>query len=235
MVTMKSQHSTRGSISEKIFEWRVMNQVSLYKDPHFIRKSVHVVNTTLVFVLFYDFWFSQLGPNPPEKLIHVTGWWALALILLTLSITPLVKFLKFNAFGLSRKTFGMWGFSFATFHLLLYLFFDKSLDWKSIFQDIAKRPFILLGFVAWLMLVPLALTSRQSSIKQLGLKNWKKIHKTIYILSAIALVHFYLMKKSNHIEPYIFAFLWMVLMLIRLKLNTSKGSKTRDATKRRPA
>ena len=169
---------------------------------------------------------NQLGANPAEALIRRLGDWTLRGLWLTLAITPLRELTGLAALARFRRMLGVFTFSYASLHLLAYGWLDMGLDFGDIARDIAKRPFILMGFTAWLLMAPLAATSFNKAIKTLGAKRWQALHKAIYAISVIALLHFIWMRagKQNFAEPAVYGVILAVLLGWRFfkRLNTKK-------------
>lgn len=161
---------------------------------------------------------NQLGANPAEALIRRLGDWTLRGLWLTLAITPLRELAGLPALVRFRRMLGVFTFSYASLHLLAYGWLDMGLDFGDIAVDIAKRPFILMGFTAWLLMVPLAATSFNKAIKALGGKRWQALHKAVYAVSVIALLHFIWMRagKHNFAEPAVYGAILAVLLGWRL-------------------
>lgn len=159
-----------------------------------------------------------LGANPAEALIRGLGDWALRLLWLTLAITPLRQALSLPALLRFRRTLGLFAFAYACMHLLAYGWLDMGLEPAEIARDIAKRPFILMGFCAWLLTLPLAATSFNRAIRALGGKRWQTLHRLIYVLSLIALAHFIWMRagKHNFAEPAVYGAILAALLGWRL-------------------
>ena len=149
----------------------------------------------------------HLGANPAEALIRSLGDWTLRGLCLTMAITPLRIISSQPALARFRRMLGLFSFFYASLHLLAYGWLDMGLELGDIAHDIAKRPFILMGFTAWLLMLPLALTSFNRAIKALGARRWQALHKAIYLLSLIGLAHFFWMRagKNNFAEPAIYA------------------------------
>ena len=168
--------------------------------------------------LFYGAASNQLGANPAEALIRRLGDWTLRGLWLTLAITPLRELTGLAALARFRRMLGVFTFSYASLHLLAYGWLDKSLDLAEILRDIAKRPFILMGFTAWALMLPLAATSFNKAIKALGAKRWQALHKAIYAISVIALMHFIWMRagKHNFAEPAVYGVILAALLGWRL-------------------
>ncbi|KQW51650.1 MULTISPECIES: sulfite oxidase heme-binding subunit YedZ [unclassified Roseateles] len=164
----------------------------------------------LVFAAFAN----QLGANPAEALIRGLGDWALRGLWLTLTITPLRELTGLAALARFRRMLGVFTFFYASLHLLAYGWLDMGLDLAEIVADIPKRPFILMGFTAWVLMLPLAATSFNKAIKALGAKRWQALHKAVYAVAVIALLHFIWMRagKSDFAEPAIYGALLAVLL-----------------------
>ena len=167
-------------------------------------------------LLFRDFYLDELGANPFEVLTRSTGEWTLRFVLITLAMTPLRR-ITGAAWPLRfRRMFGLFTFFYVCVHLLTYLWLDHFFDWEEIVTDIVKRPYITLGMLAFLFLTPLALTSTKKMMKRLG-KRWKSLHKLIYAIGILGVLHFLLLVKADLREPIIYAAILFVLFLVRLK------------------
>ncbi|MBV8605241.1 MAG: sulfoxide reductase heme-binding subunit YedZ [Pelomonas sp.] len=164
--------------------------------------------------LVYGIFAQTLGANPAEHLIRALGKWAMRGLWLTLAITPLRVIFKQPALLRFRRMLGVWSFAYTTLHLLAYALFDKGLDPSEILRDIGKRPFILMGFAAWLLLIPLAATSFNRAIKALGAKRWQGLHKLVYAVVLVGLAHFIWMRagKHNFAEPALYGAILAVLL-----------------------
>jgi sulfoxide reductase heme-binding subunit YedZ len=158
----------------------------------------------------------QLGADPVEALIRRTGWWALTLLVATLAVTPVRRFTGWNRIITIRKPLGLMSFLYACLHFLLYVGIDQFFAFSYIIEDILERPYITAGFVALLMLLALAVTSRRDSIRKLGGKRWRRIHFLIYPASLLAVLHYYWLVKADTRPPLAFAGVVMVLLLARL-------------------
>lgn len=160
----------------------------------------------------------RLGANPAEALIRGLGDWSLRGLCLTLAVTPLRVLSGQPALARFRRMLGLFSFFYASLHLLAYGWLDMGLELGDIGRDILKRPFILMGFVAWLLLLPLALTSFNRAIKALGAARWQRLHRAVYVLSLIALAHFIWMRagKNNFAEPALYGAILGLLLGWRL-------------------
>lgn len=172
---------------------------------------------------------NQLGADPIAALTHGTGEWALRLLLLSLAMTPLRLLIKQSWPIKFRRLIGLYAFFYASLHFAVYLFLDLgSAYWSQIGADILKRPFITIGFAGWLLLVPLAITSNQWMMRKLK-KNWLTLHKLVYPIGILAVLHFYWLVKSDYREPLLYAGILLILFGIRmanwLRARSSKGAQ----------
>ena len=157
-----------------------------------------------------------MGANPIEVITHSTGDWTLILILTTLSITPLRRLThQYWLIGI-RRMVGLFAFFYAFLHFLTYIWLDKFFDFHEMLKDIAKRPFITVGFSAFVLLIPLALTSTAWSIRRLGGKNWQRLHRLIYATSVLGVIHYLWLVKADKRKPIEYGFVLSVLLLYRL-------------------
>ena len=164
----------------------------------------------------YQFINGSLGVNPIEKLMDNMGEMALRLIVLTLFISSLSEFKKFRFLIEIRRMIGLFAFFYVTCHFLTYIVLDHYFDIGFIFKDILKRPFITFGFISFVLLIPLVITSPKMMLKKLGFKAWKKIHYLIYPAAILSSVHFYMLVRANKTEPAIYFFLILLMLLYRL-------------------
>ena len=160
----------------------------------------------------------QLGANPAEALIRASGDWTLRFLCLVLAITPLRVTTATPSLARFRRMLGLFVYFYATLHLLSYSGFDMGFDLADIARDIAKRPFILVGFCAFMLLTPLALTSFNRAIKALGGKRWQRLHRLVYGVAGLAVLHFFWMRagKNNFTEVFVYASLLGTLLGWRL-------------------
>ena len=177
-----------------------------------------------IFIIIYQIVFNQLGPEPVKQITHVTGEWTLRFIIITLAITPLQKFTKLNFWISYRRMFGLFVFFYASAHMMTYVGIDYRFDWSSIGDDIIKKKFIFAGFLAWLLLVPLALTSSKRMIRLLRDK-WKKLHKLIYIISLLGIIHYLWLVKVVTVEPLIYLIIIVILLTLRAQKHSIYNRK----------
>ncbi|MFZ3340172.1 MAG: protein-methionine-sulfoxide reductase heme-binding subunit MsrQ [Terriglobales bacterium] len=157
-----------------------------------------------------------LGANPIEVITHSTGDWTLILILTTLSITPLRRLTRqYWLIGI-RRMIGLFAFFYACLHFLTYVWLDKFFDFHEMLKDIAKRPFITVGFSAFVLLIPLALTSTAWSIRRLGGRNWQRLHRLIYATAILGVIHYYWLVKADVRKPLEYGFVLLLLLLYRV-------------------
>ena len=159
-----------------------------------------------------------LGANPAEYLIRATGDWTLRLLCMTLAVTPLRVMFGLPALLRLRRMLGLFTYFYVVLHLLCYIWLDMGFEWTDIASDIAKRPFILVGFSAFVLLTPLALTSFNRAIRWLGAKRWQWLHRLVYAVALLAVLHFFWMRagKSNFAEVFVYASVLFVLLAWRM-------------------
>ena len=158
---------------------------------------------------------SGLGWNPIEAFHRISGDWAIRILLLSLAVTPFSKILKSPKSILFRRMIGLFAFFYVCLHLSGYLWFDKAFVWQDIWQDVLKRQYITVGVGAVLLLIPLAITSTKGWVKRLGARNWQRLHKSVYLIGILAVVHFIMMRKGFQIEPLVYAAILACLLLLR--------------------
>ena len=165
-----------------------------------------------------------LGANPAEYLSRATGDWTLRLLCITLAITPLRQFLAWPELARFRRMLGLLTYFYALLHLLCYSWLDMGFDWAETVRDIAKRPFIWLGFGAFVLLTLLAATSWNRAVRWLGGKRWQRLHRSVYAIAALSLLHFFWMRagKNNFTEVWVYAAVITVLMAWRVRLWLAK-------------
>ena len=157
---------------------------------------------------------NQLGANPAEALIRATGDWTLRFVCIVLAVTPLRVITHTPTLARFRRMLGLFVYFYVGVHLLSYSWFDMGFDVADIAKDIIKRPFILVGFLAFLLLTPLAATSFNAAIKALGAKRWQMLHKLVYAIAGLGLLHFFWMRagKNNFAEVFVYAAIVALLL-----------------------
>jgi sulfoxide reductase heme-binding subunit YedZ len=166
-----------------------------------------------------------LGANPVEYLTHNTGGWSLRFLLLTLAMTPLRRLTGWSYPLRIRRMLGLFAFFYVTLHFMIYAVLDLGLDWSHLGEDIAERPFITISFLAWLLLIPLAATSTNAMMRRLG-RRWKKLHRLVYLIGLLGVIHFIWLVKKDLQEPLIYAGIFIVLMLLRIPYRSQKLHQT---------
>jgi methionine sulfoxide reductase heme-binding subunit len=157
--------------------------------------------------LFWAAWHDQLGANPAEALIRSLGDWTLRFLVLVLLVTPLRQWAGWPALARMRRMFGLFVFFYASLHLVAYAWFDMGLDLAQIVHDTGQRRFILVGMVSWLLLLALAATSFNRAIRWLGAPRWQALHRAVYAVAVLAILHFFWMRagKNNFAEVWVYA------------------------------
>ena len=160
----------------------------------------------------------RLGANPIEFITRNTGDWTLYFLCLTLAVTPLRRVSKWNWLIKLRRMLGLFAFFYAALHFTTFLWFDHFFDVDEMLKDVVKRPFITVGFSAFVLLIPLALTSTNGMVKRLGGKRWQWLHRSIYLIASLGILHFWWMKAGKHdfAQPALFGTIVAVLLASRL-------------------
>lgn len=178
----------------------------------------------------------RLGANPAEALIRGLGLWALRLLWLTLLVTPLRHLTGWPALAGWRRGLGLWAFGYALMHLLAYAWLDQGADLVAIARDVAQRPFILVGAVAVLLLVPLAATSFDAAIRRLGARRWRALHRLVYAVALLVLLHWFWMRSGKRLwgEVAVYGALLALLLGWRLRAAVSRARARAPAATGRP-
>ena len=185
---------------------------------------VHLLCLAPFVLLLVAAFADELGANPVEKLTLQTGLWTLRLLLITLALSPLRQWTGVAGWIRFRRMIGLYCYFYCCCHFSIWFIADHSFDFADMFEDVIKRPYITLGFSAFVLLLPLAITSNQAMIRRLG-RNWKALHQLVYAILLLAVLHFLWLVKADYLEPTIYAIIAIVLLLHRvgpmkrLKLN----------------
>jgi len=166
--------------------------------------------------LAWDALHDGLGTDPVAQLEHRSGDWALRLLLATLAITPLRRLTGRAEPVRFRRMLGMFAFFYACVHLSIYIVIDLGAYWPQLFADVVKRPYITVGFAAWLLLIPLAVTSTRGMMRRLG-RHWQRLHRLVYVIALLAVLHFLWLVKADHREPLLYLAIFAALMLLRFR------------------
>ena len=168
----------------------------------------------------------RLGANPIEAVTRGLGAWALNWLLVTLAVTPLRRLTGWLWLVRLRRMLGLFCFIYACLHLVTYLWLDQFFDWQAITKDIVKRPFIAAGMLAFTLLVPLAATSTNAMVRRLGGRHWQALHRTVYLIGGITVLHFWWMVKADTSQPEVYALIIALLLGLRVwwRWRSQKGS-----------
>ncbi len=164
----------------------------------------------------------QLGANPIELITRSLGTWTLVFLLITLSITPLRNLSGWSWLIKLRRMAGLFAFFYALLHFITYIWLDQFFDLSSIYKDVIKRPFITIGFAAFIMLIPLAMTSTNAMIKRIGGKRWQMLHRLVYLIAIFAVLHYWWLVKKDITQPLIYAAILTLLLGYRVVLRRLK-------------
>ena len=168
-------------------------------------------------VITLDIYYNDLGAEPVKKIMNHFGEWTLIFICLTLAMSPLKRITNLSFWIKFRRMLGLFVFFYATIHLLTYVGLDYRFDWQPIFNDVLKKKYIFIGFSAWLLLIPLAVTSSQKMIKILK-HNWKNLHRLIYVIAIFGSLHYIWLSKTIFFKPIIYTTIIVVLLVLRIKI-----------------
>ncbi len=166
--------------------------------------------------LVYNMFFGDLGANPVETITNTTGIWTLRFLAITIAITPIRWLTKWNPIITFRRMIGLFAFFYGTVHFLIYFVLDRSLMFDGLWEDIVERPYITVGFTAFVLMIPLALTSTQASIRRLGGKRWNLLHKLVYVSAALGVVHYWWKVKLDVTDPMVYAAIVAALLGVRV-------------------
>lgn len=181
-----------------------------------MKALVFVLCLTPLFGLGWDGFHDGLGANPIEFVTHFTGNWTIRFLVFTLAITPLRQLMRVADLIRFRRMLGLYAFFYGTLHFLTYIWFDKFFDLAEISKDVYKRPFITVGFLGFVLMIPLAFTSTAASIRRLGGVRWRWLHRLVYVSAMAGVVHYYWLVKSDVRLPVMYGVLVGVLLLYRM-------------------
>ena len=187
-----------------------------------IKAAVFVVCLMPLGLLIWRGFTGGLTANPIEFITHTTGWWTLAFLMITLAVTPIRRLLDLPWLLRLRRMLGLYAFFYASLHFLTWLVIDQFFDWEAIVKDIAKRPYITVGFTAFVLLLPLAATSTNAMVRRLGAARWQSLHRLVYVIAVLGVVHFWWLVKKDIREPAVFAMVLTVLLGARLVVRWRK-------------
>jgi len=197
------------------------------KKINWYKVVVHVGALTPIALTLWDVWRGDIGVNPIQEYTLLTGWYALVLLTLSLAVTPLNTYLGWRWAIPLRKLLGLYAFLYAGIHFLIFVGLDYGFDLQLIWQTIVEKRFVLVGFAAFLILIPLAITSTKGWMKRLG-KNWKRLHQWVYLASLFVIVHFVWLVKSDIRRPLAYGAVVVFLLLLRTPWARQMGKKLRS-------
>ena len=179
-------------------------------------------------LLVWDGLNDDLTAEPITEITHRTGWWALSLLLASLAVTPLRRLTGWNSLIKLRRPIGLFAFFYACLHVLTYFGLDQGFAFGYIAEDVVERPYITVGFTAWVLLIPLAITSTQGWIRRLG-KRWQRLHRLVYAAAVLGVLHFLWLVKADTREPLVFAAVRARLFVLRLPVfQRRRAARKRD-------
>jgi len=183
--------------------------------------------------IVWDAVAGNLGANPVEEMTHRTGDWVLRFLLITLAVTPVRQVFKWPELIRLRRMLGLFTFFYVCLHFLIYIVFDHFFDLNDIVEDIVKRPYITVGFSAFILLVPLVITSTNKMMKRLG-KNWKKLHQLVYVIATLGILHFLWQVKADVFEPFVYGGILLALLAYRAWKDALLRREKRKKTQMKP-
>ena len=189
----------------------------------YFKPSVFILSTVPFIIITYKIFFNKLGPEPIKEITHHTGEWTLLFIIFTLAMSPLKQITNMNIWISIRRMLGLFVFFYASLHMLTYVGLDYRFDINEISKDILTKRFIFVGFAAWLLLVPLALTSSKKMMNILK-QYWKKLHRLIYLIALLGVTHFIWLVKKDITEPLIYLLIILFLLAFRVKFKKTNLS-----------
>lgn len=185
-----------------------------------IKRDFHRLGKAVLFFLgllpLVALFWRGLGANPVETLTHHTGTWGLRFLLLTLAVTPLRRLLSWNWLLRYRRMLGLFAFFYALLHFTTYLVFDQFFDPAAITRDVLNRPYITVGFLAFVLLIPLAVTSTNKMIRRLGARRWQRLHRLVYAIGLLVILHYFWLVKADLSRPLLYAVVLALLLGYRL-------------------
>ncbi len=196
-------------------------RVSILPLRRALKPAVFLTSLVPFGLLIVDFVFDRLGAEPIEEITHRTGTWGLTFLVITLAVTPVRRLTGWNAVIRLRRMLGLFAFFYVSLHFLTYIVLDQFFAFSFILEDVAERPYIMVGFASFLLLIPLAVTSTKGMIRRLG-RRWTQLHRAIYLAAAGGVIHFLWQVKADTRRPTIYGLVLVTLLAARL-VNVSKS------------
>ena len=196
-------------------------------------KVLLLVNALVpLLLLLWDIYGGRVGANPLEYATRTTGMLTLVFLVLTIAVSPVRQVFKWNGLGKFRRMLGLFAFFYGLLHLLTYVAFDRYFDLRTVPSDVAARPFIAIGMLAFFLMLPLAITSTNKMVKRLGGKRWRALHRLVYAAGVAGVIHFWLLVKSDTRLPVTFGFVLLLLLAHRIfaKLNPPGTTNVREGS-----
>ena len=187
----------------------------------YFKPGVFILSTIPFLIVLYKISLNKLSPEPVKEITHFTGEWTLIFICLTLSMSPLKRFTKLSVWISFRRILGLFVFFYASLHILTYVGIDYRFNLQPILDDVLKKKYIFIGFAAWVLLLPLAITSSQMMMKLLK-NNWKKLHRLIYVIAIFGALHYIWLSKTIFFRPLVYWVIILVLLALRIKIKNRK-------------
>jgi sulfoxide reductase heme-binding subunit YedZ len=181
-----------------------------------IKRLTWVVSLLPIAWLLLQFFDGGLGANPIQALTRSLGDWALRFLLLTLAVTPLRMLTGWGRIAGLRRTFGLIAFTYACLHLVSYMGLDQLFDWETLWKDVVKRRYITIGMISFLLMIPLAITSTNSMIKKMGASRWRALHRVVYAIAPLVVLHFFMMIRAGYDRPVLYGLAAAALLIMRM-------------------
>lgn len=193
---------------------------------HAIKSTVFILALLPVVTLVWQLLADQLGANPIDEIADATGQWTLRFLLITLMAMPLKRLFGWGWTIRVRRMLGLFAFFYATLHLVTYLWLDQFFDWGEIGLDILDRPFITVGMLSFILLLPLVVTSNKAMVRRLG-RNWKRLHRLAYVIPLLGVLHYWWLVKADVREPLVYGAVLVVLLAFRVRRKALVGTAER--------
>ena len=194
-----------------------------------LKPAVFLLCLVPFLVLAWDTWTDNLSANPIKDITESTGTWTLRFVMITLAVTPARKLFGWHAGGRLRRMLGLFTFFYATLHFTTYVWLDQFFDVESILADIPRRPFILAGFTAFVLFIPLAITSTAGWVRRLGGKRWQWLHRLVYVSAIAGVVHYLWLVKADITRPLTYGAVLAALLGYRIVMAALKWRRTKPA------
>ena len=200
------------------------------RDIRFTRLVLIINGLVPLILLLWDVWRGRAGANPTEFVTRTTGMLTIVFLIISLAVTPARRVTGANWLVKFRRTLGLFAFFYGSLHLMTYVAFDRFFNFKSVPADIFKRPFIAIGMTAFVLMVPLAITSTNQMVKRLGGKAWSRLHRVVYLAAIAGVVHYWMLVKSDTRLPLTFGFVLAVLLGYRLLMKFAAPERVSAGT-----